>query len=110
MIIKKLLIPLLLVTQICYGADTDTDEDKFADAQQELVNVFATLNRIEGCIKGDHSRLNLYSAEIAKATRIFGIKLLDIEKDLTDDSEKPRSVVPQPSKKDVIPEYDLPGL
>ena len=60
MIIKKLLMPLLLVTQICYGADEVGD--KLTLVHQELVNVLATLDRIKDITQPNSTRLKFYSA------------------------------------------------
>lgn len=99
--IKKIIVPLLLVTQVCYGADAKALEGSvamkkvLADTQQSLTRVIALLDaHPEGLLD--------FVNQINPAVRIFKAAVLKAQRDLEDAADKPRSKVPllaQPQEK-----------
>lgn len=105
---KKIIMPLFLATQICYGA-----ADGDSSLQSTLTNTQKALTRIAELLAAHPGQSHKFAKQVSPAVCTLNAAIVKAERDLKDAVDKPRTVFPQPQG---IPSRqksslsDLPGL
>lgn len=114
MTIKKIIMPLLVVTQVCYGADAAEAPKKETRAEAVrciLGNTERSLARIAALFEDRPDLYATFASKIHGAVTKFDTDLtavkVALQRQCEEAADKPRTVVPQPTP---LSKSIFPGL